>query len=446
MKKLTALVLALALTLALLPVSAFAADRPQGPFDDISGESNQNSILWCYDQGLLNGTGNGHFSPDKEVTRAMAATVLFRSAGNMTVPNFPFKDVPANSWYAKPVQWAYACGYISGTSSNTFSPDNTITRQDLVLMLRRQACCGDDVITEGFTPADYDSIAPYARNAVCWAYREGILRADKDGNLNPAAKVTRGELASILKRVYDEPKQAFEIEPANITELSIHPSYDDRYVSSVPAERVEKIVEYLNSFAVIEKEAPVGPAAHGGVAYYMEFTSHSPDTNGLNVNVLFDGSLEAYYRDSDSPDHTLFIGKQPATALLDYLDEYFKDIPVDLFEFVASGIDKIYIYDLHKLPRVSITAPEEIQTLVDALNSIEVLVPGQSQDTAAIIGSYRVEIYNYAVTLGAGGTIILTKGEDSYVYNVAGNSDSALWALVEEYCADLPDKGTPPED
>lgn len=452
MKKITALVLALVLALALLPVSAFAADVPQGPFDDISGERNQNSILWCYDQGLLSGTGNGHFSPDKEVTRAMAAAVLFRGTGSTDGPSFPFEDVPAGSWYAKPVQWAYARGYISGTSPRTFSPNQAITRQDLALMLRRQACCGGETSAEDFSPADYDSIAPYAREAVCWAYREGILSMDGNGRLNPRAKVTRAELASILKRVYDEPKQAFNIDPANITKLSIR-SNDGRYESSVPAERVEKIVEYLNSFAYIEKEAPAEPVAPGGTAYYIDFTSHSPVTNGLTVNVLVDGSLEAYYRDSDSPDCTLFIGKQPATDLLDYLNDYFEDIPfadfnvVALVDLDASEIETITMYGKNSVPYVKITAPTEIEAIVNALNAIEAYTPAVSQELPQV-WEYEIKVGENTLHLCEGdlNLIALTVDGETVVYQAALGTDLPMWELAENYFKDLPDKGTPPEE
>lgn len=466
MKKLTALVLALAL--ALLPVSAFAVDEPnalpgdtstapmeppvispgpdipQGPFDDISGESNQNSILWCYDQGLLSGTGSGHFSPDKEVTRAMAAAVLFRSAGNVAAPSFPFEDVPANSWYAKPVQWAYARGYINGTSAHTFSPNNAVTRQDLVLMLRRQACCGDDVVTEGFAPADYESIAPYARNAVCWAYQEGILRADQDGNLNPRAKVSRGELASILKRIYDEPEPAFEIEAANIENLSVRSS-DGRFASAVPAERVEKIVEFLNGFEAIEKEAPAEPVNPGGWSYYIDFASHAPDTNGLRITILPNGSLDAMYTGSDSESVTRFIGKQPATALVEYLDEYFEDIPfvdpdpsglVGLVDLDASEIDNITIRSMHhnRIPYWEITEPAEIGTVVDALNAIEVYAPALQEFPEG--WDYEIKVGGYTLLFLQNQEVIyvtLIEGEETATYEAALGTDGSLWQLMEDY-------------
>lgn len=453
MKKITALVLALVLALALLPVSAFAADVPQGPFDDISGERNQNSILWCYDQGLLSGTGNGHFSPDKEVTRAMAAAVLFRGTGSTDGPSFPFEDVPAGSWYAKPVQWAYSRGYISGTSPRTFSPNQAITRQDLALMLRRQACCGGETSAEDFSPTDYDSIAPYAREAVCWAYREGILSMDGNGRLNPRAKVTRAELASILKRVYDEPKQAFNIDPANITKLSIR-SNDGRYESSVPAERVEKIVEYLNSFAYIEKEVfPGDLMAPGGSPYYMDFTSSDPDVNNLRVSLHSNGSLGVFFFDSDSTNVTHFTGKQPATALKEYLDDYFQDIPfadfnvVVLVDLDASEIDDITMFGKNSVPYVKITAPTEIEAIVNALNAIEAYTPAVSQELPQV-WEYEIKVGENTLHLCEGdlNLIALTVDGETVVYQAALGTDLPMWELAENYFKDLPDKGTPPEE
>ena len=49
----------------------------------------------------------------------------------------PFADVPADSWYAEAVRWAYENGVTNGTDETHFSPDRPITRAELVTMLYR---------------------------------------------------------------------------------------------------------------------------------------------------------------------------------------------------------------------------------------------------------------------------------------------------------------------
>ena len=51
----------------------------------------------------------------------------------------PFDDVQAGSWYAPYVNWAAASGIVSGTSATTFDPAAEITRQDMAVMLYNYA-------------------------------------------------------------------------------------------------------------------------------------------------------------------------------------------------------------------------------------------------------------------------------------------------------------------
>lgn len=50
---------------------------------------------------------------------------------------FPFTDIPQNAYYRKAVKWAYASGLTAGTSKTEFSPDREITRAEAVTMLYR---------------------------------------------------------------------------------------------------------------------------------------------------------------------------------------------------------------------------------------------------------------------------------------------------------------------
>lgn len=49
----------------------------------------------------------------------------------------PFADVPADAWYAEAVKWAADEGITNGTDATHFSPDEPITRAQMVTMLWR---------------------------------------------------------------------------------------------------------------------------------------------------------------------------------------------------------------------------------------------------------------------------------------------------------------------
>lgn len=100
---------------------------------------------WYYDAvqyavkaGLFNGTSTYTFSPNDTMTRAMMVTVLYRLAGAPeTEAENPFEDVPDDAYYHDPVVWAYELGVVNGVSETLFSPGSEITREQMAAMLNR---------------------------------------------------------------------------------------------------------------------------------------------------------------------------------------------------------------------------------------------------------------------------------------------------------------------
>ena len=89
------------------------------------------SVTFCSELGLMNGIGQGQFAPAGTVNRAMFVTILHRLAGSPDAAASSFTDVPADSFYARAVNWAAEQGIVNGTGENTFSPERSILRQDM---------------------------------------------------------------------------------------------------------------------------------------------------------------------------------------------------------------------------------------------------------------------------------------------------------------------------
>ena len=92
--------------------------------------------------GVVSGVGDNRFSPDTELTREQAATMLSRlaSALGKTMPEqaSDFADnADISSWAADGVGQVQAAGIMSGVGDNTFAPTGVYTReQSIVTMLR----------------------------------------------------------------------------------------------------------------------------------------------------------------------------------------------------------------------------------------------------------------------------------------------------------------------
>ena len=174
-------------------------------YNDVkAGDWYANAVNYVTLTGLMNGTGDG-FSPNLAINRGMMVTVLYRMAGSpeVTAEN-PFTDVPADTWYTDAVIWASETGITAGTSETTFSPTNSLTREQLATFFYRFADFENPDPIEitgdltGFT--DAGQVASYATDAMKWAIGEGLISGTTETTLSPKATATRAQVATILMR------------------------------------------------------------------------------------------------------------------------------------------------------------------------------------------------------------------------------------------------------
>ena len=117
-----------------------------------------------------------------------------------------FTDVSADSWYAPYVAWAAENGIVSGTTDTTFEPDRAITRQEMATLLSRYAEFAKIELTEGDTVTftDSDEISDYAKAAVEAMASAGLIQGMGDGTFAPRQTATRAEVATLLARFMQE--------------------------------------------------------------------------------------------------------------------------------------------------------------------------------------------------------------------------------------------------
>lgn len=159
-------------------------------------------VRWAVENGIFQGVGNGLFAPEQALTRGQLVTVLYRMAGSPEPKaEANFRDVAADSYYAKAVAWANENGIVLGMGDGTFDPDSAVTREQMVTIFFRYAkFCG--VKTEAGTLnafRDAASVSDYAREAMGWAVKAGLVKGDGQ-DLMPKATASRAQAAAILHR------------------------------------------------------------------------------------------------------------------------------------------------------------------------------------------------------------------------------------------------------
>lgn len=226
--------LCLLLAIALLPVasplaSAEAAetttvsDDSTYGFSDVDGTewfANAQYLGYVVEKGLMKGyDDSGAFGPYDTITRGQVAVVLHRLAGGSHADASDFSDVDYSEYYGNAIEWARSTGVIKGYGdTNTFGPNDPVTREQLAVMLCNYAekVAGVDIGSDGSKLAampDADEVDDWGVPAVSWVMDQGIISGvvEPDGAfVRPLANAQRcqfAKMASVFHR--DVLKSAF---------------------------------------------------------------------------------------------------------------------------------------------------------------------------------------------------------------------------------------------
>lgn len=186
--------------------AVFTGKYTSVPFNDVSyGDWYYNAVQFVYSRGIMDGVDYYKFAPNGTITRGMILTMLWRMAGEpFEMPVTSFTDVEIGRYYTTAVAWACRNGIADGMGETKFGPNDAITREELVTLMYRYAqyfghsCIGTSI--EGF--ADAGSVSSYAYNAMCWAYKAGVVTGTTGSRLNPQGTASRAEAAQMIMSFY----------------------------------------------------------------------------------------------------------------------------------------------------------------------------------------------------------------------------------------------------
>lgn len=179
-------------------------DAWRNPFGDVSANDwFYEDVRYVHENGLFAGTNSTSFSPKATMTRAMLATVLWRMEGSPTPKSEnKFTDLNAD-WYKNAVIWANESGIVSGYGNGLFVPDDNITREQAVVMLKNYSEYKGYSINELAdisAYADVGEISGWALEAMRWAIGADIITGRTTKDIVPKGVVSRAEVATILHR------------------------------------------------------------------------------------------------------------------------------------------------------------------------------------------------------------------------------------------------------
>ena len=173
-------------------------------FDDVTqGQWFYRAVDFVTCRNLFIGVGEREFSPNSDMTRAMMTNVLYNLSDDVAPHAAPsFNDVVIGQWYADAIAWAYRVNIVHGYGNGNFGPSDSITREQMAVILMRYAnYFGISTVERGNIAAfrDGNEVSDWAIDAMRWAVGAGLI-IGHDNALSPRNHATRAEIAQLYAR------------------------------------------------------------------------------------------------------------------------------------------------------------------------------------------------------------------------------------------------------
>lgn len=181
-------------------------------FTDVKDHWSEDAVNDMSSRMVVYGSGSNSYHPDAAITRAEFAVTVVRALGlNDNGESASFKDVNAADWHAGAVAKAAEYGIVGGYTDGTFRPNQTVTRQEaMVMMTGAMKWAGlrtnvsetetDDSLSSF---SDAGEIGEWAKPSVAANIVNGLVDGSA-GELKPLRQITRGETAAIIQRMLRE--------------------------------------------------------------------------------------------------------------------------------------------------------------------------------------------------------------------------------------------------
>ena len=177
-----------------------------------------NAVAYLDETGFLYSTTTDTYNPNKPITRAEFVELAYLTSKLLATENITFTDVDESNKYYKAIVAAAASGLVNGYEDNTFRPNNTITRAEVVTVINRllSLYAGSDAISREHLTTVFSDIKGH------WAENQ-ILLASNSNVYSPqyyAADLTAvKETASVISFQNDYVKISINKKNGKVTEI-----------------------------------------------------------------------------------------------------------------------------------------------------------------------------------------------------------------------------------
>lgn len=177
-------------------------------FNDIKGfEWAEKEINVLVEKGIIKGTADGSFQPEKPTKRADFVIMLSRALELDTKVTTNFKDVSKDKYYYNEIGMFKELGIINGSGDN-FNPEANISREDMFVITERalektKKIKATESKDTNISFTDDSEVSSYAKGAIDKLVDMGLVKGSH-GKINPKNNATRAETAVFISRIIAE--------------------------------------------------------------------------------------------------------------------------------------------------------------------------------------------------------------------------------------------------
>ncbi|MDN4492169.1 S-layer homology domain-containing protein [Ureibacillus aquaedulcis] len=155
------------------------------------------SIENLNEQELIKGYIDGTFRPTNSITRAEAATIIARALNLKATKTISFEDVRPTNYAAEAISALAEKGIMTGRTAGKFTPDGKLTRAEVATVVKRA------YDLKGTTTVSYRDLEPthWAYGSIQTLVANDLVKGFTDNTFRPDVSISRAEFATFLDRV-----------------------------------------------------------------------------------------------------------------------------------------------------------------------------------------------------------------------------------------------------
>ena len=183
--------------------SKYAVLEYDKAFTDVSSDYwAHNTIKKMVAKHIVKGMNDKEFAPKQNVTRAEFTAFIVRALNlKATTKVTNFKDVATDKWYTHYIAAAHEAGIVFGRSRMEFSPDDTITREEMAVMIVRayeKLHESSDITEEKATFTDIKKSSTWAEHSIKTAHLHQLMNGRGNNIFDPRVLANRAEAVQVI--------------------------------------------------------------------------------------------------------------------------------------------------------------------------------------------------------------------------------------------------------